>query len=104
MSKHNHPKPKKEPVCPHIALRHCKQCDAVECSACGKEWVLECKRNHPSPDFERLRRELPYRPSDIMLVDNAAKVNHTHFERIEPKFTNHGMDAIRGNADDGGWA
>jgi hypothetical protein len=32
-SKHDHAKP-----CLHSKLRHCPDCDAVECSECGKEW------------------------------------------------------------------
>lgn len=36
MGKHDHEPPK--PPCAPETLKHCAQCDAVECQACGKEW------------------------------------------------------------------
>lgn len=37
MSKHDHVPP--PPPCKHESLLFCAQCDAVECTACGKEWT-----------------------------------------------------------------
>jgi len=37
LTKHqSHPK---EFTCPHTKLNYCAPCDAVECPACGIEWV-----------------------------------------------------------------
>lgn len=36
MSKHDHQKVE-EVVCEH-ELKHCKECDVIECTKCDKEW------------------------------------------------------------------
>lgn len=45
--KHDHkPAPPPPPPCKHAELHHCEKCDAVECKACGAEWLgsAEVKR------------------------------------------------------------
>ena len=39
MSKHDHPEPM--PPCNHASLKFCPKCDAIECTACGKEWKAQ---------------------------------------------------------------